>query len=160
MASKRTRYTDEQRATLVAMLEAEGYPEKIGALAYVARYAKVPESTLRGWFKSRRNPPPAIMRDMKKEDLAGKFENIAYAMLDHAAGDDIIGEMKGKDAVMSAAIATDKMRLLRGLPTEIVSIIPDFIQAIENMGQSPRDVMDRIIQRSNQSQLESDDIQH
>ncbi len=158
MVRKRTRYTDEERANLVVMLEAQGYPEKKGSLAYVARYAKVPESTLRGWFKARRNPPPAIMRDKKREDLADKFEDIAYVMLDHAGGEDVIEEMKGKDAVMSAAIATDKMRLLRGLPTEIVAIMPNFIQAIENMGQSPHDVMSRIIERS--SQLESNDLQH
>lgn len=156
----RKRYTDEERAGLVVMLQGEGYPETLGALSKVATYSGVPKRTLRRWFKGTNGQPPDKVVRLKKEDLADKFENIAYVMLDHAGGTDVIEEMKGKDAVMSAAIATDKMRLLRGLPTEIVSIIPDFIQAIENMGQSPRDVMDRIIQRSNQTQLESDDIQH
>lgn len=158
MARKYTRYTDEERANLVVMLESEGYPEIKGALARISRYAKVPKSTLAGWYKLKHNPPPAKLRIEKREDLADRFEDIAYVMLDHAGGADVIEEMKGKDAVMSAAIATDKMRLLRGLPTEIVSIMPDFIQAVENMGQSPHDVLSRIIRRSNQ--LDNDDLQH
>ena len=150
MARKRTRYTDEERANLVVMLEAQGYPDKIGSLAYVARYAKVPESTLRGWFKGRNNPPPAQLRVIKRENLADKFENIAYAMLDHAGDSDTIGDMDGKGAVMSAAIATDKMRLLRGLPTEIVEIIPtiqDIYKALQDKGLEPGIVFGRMKQR-------------
>lgn len=158
MARKRRRYTDEERANLVVMLEGEGYPDTIGALAKVAGYAKVPESTLRGWFKARNNPPPAKLRDKKKQDLASKFEDIAYAMLDHAGDPDIVDDMKGKDAVMSAAIATDKMRLLRGLPTEIVAIMPEFVKAVERLGQSPLEVMSRIVERSNR--MEDIDLQH
>ena len=149
MAKNRRRYTDEERANLVVMLEAQRYPAHKGALAYVSKYSGVPTSTLRGWFKARRNPPPAELRDKKKEDLATKFENVAYDMLNQASDPEVIAEMGGKDAVIAAATATDKMRLLRGLPTEIVQILPNFIEAIEKMGQSPQDVMKRIIERAN-----------
>ena len=150
MSRKRTRYTDEERASLVVMLEAERYPEVKGALAKVSRYAKVPKSTLAGWYKLKHNPPPAKLRTEKREDLSDKFEDIAYAMLDHAGGEDVIEEMKGKDAVMSAAIATDKMRLLRGLPTEIVEIIPtiqDIYKALQEKGLEPGIVFGRMKQR-------------
>jgi hypothetical protein len=146
----RKRYTDEERATLVAMLEAQDYPNVKGALAYVANYAKVPESTLRGWFKARRNPPPAKLRDIKKRELADVFEDVAYDMLGHAGDPEIIAEMSGKDAVIAAATATDKMRLLRGLPTEIVEILPtirDIYDALQERGKSPDMFFDRIKQR-------------
>ncbi|KKM65373.1 hypothetical protein LCGC14_1491930 [marine sediment metagenome] len=155
---KRTRYTDDERASLVVMLQSEGYPETLGALSKVATYSGVPTRTLRRWFKGENGKPPDKLVRHKKEDLADKFENIAYAMLDHAGEPDIISDMDGKGAVIAAATATDKMRLLRGLPTEIVAILPNFIEAVKNMGQSPHDVMSRIIERS--SQLENNDIQH
>ena len=145
----RKRYTDEERANLVVMLEAQRYPEHKGSLAYVSKYSGVPPSTLRGWFKARNNPPPAELRGKKKEDLATKFENVAYDMLNQASDPEVIAEMGGKDAVIAAATATDKMRLLRGLPTEIVQILPNFIEAVEKLGQSPQDVMKRIIERAN-----------
>ena len=150
MARKRTRYTDEERASLVVMLESEGYPGKLGALTKVSEYSKVPKRTLRRWFKGENGKPPDKVVRLKKEDLADKFEGIAYAMLDHAGGNDIIEEMQGKDAVMSAAIATDKMRLLRGLPTEIVEIIPtiqDIYKALQEKGLEPGAVFGRMKQR-------------
>ena len=148
MARKYRRYTDDERATFVVMLESAGYPDKKGALELTSSKLKIPRSTLRGWFIEYRNPPPAKLRQEKRKDLADIFETIAYDMLDHAGDPIIIGEMDGKAAVIAAATATDKMRLLRGLPTEIVAILPNFIQAIENMGHSPVEVMSRMIERS------------
>jgi hypothetical protein len=147
---KRRRYTDEERANLVVMLEAEGYPEKKGALARVSKYAGVPKSTIRGWYILEHNPPPAQLRTEKKGDLAELFEDVAYKMLGHANQDTTIVEMSGKDAVIAAATATDKMRLLRGLPTEIIEIIPtiqDIYKALEDKGLEPSVVFDRMKQR-------------
>ncbi len=146
----RKRYTDEERASLVVMLESEGYPGKLGALTKVSEYSKVPKRTLRRWFKGENGKPPDKVVRLKKEDLADKFENIAHAMLDHAGESDTIGDMDGKGAVMSAAIATDKMRLLRGLPTEIIEIIPtiqDIYKALEDKGLEPGIVFGRMKQR-------------
>ena len=146
----RKRYTDEERASLVVMLESEGYPGKLGALTKVSQYSKVPKRTLRRWFKGENGKPPDKVVRLKKENLADKFEGIAYAMLDHAGEPDVISDMDGKGAVIAAATATDKMRLLRGLPTEIIEIIPtiqDIYKALEDKGLEPGIVFGRMKQR-------------
>jgi hypothetical protein len=47
------------------------------------------------------------------------FESAARKYLAHASKDDVVDQTRGRDAVFSAAIATDKMQLLRNLPTSI-----------------------------------------
>jgi hypothetical protein len=153
--AKRKRYDDKFRASAVVMLEAAGYTgdehSRLGSLTEVSREIGVPMPTLSNWFKGVNNPPPSEIVTEKKADLAVVFEDIAYKMLAHAGNPDVIDSMSGKDAVIAAATATDKMRLLRGLPTEIVQIIPDLVAAIESMGQSPADVFNRIIQRAREN---------
>lgn len=146
----RIRYTDEQRATLVAMLEMEGYPDKPGALQRVATYAKIQPNVIARWYKQKQNPPPNKLVSRKKKELADLFEDVAHTYLNRALDDDAVSATAGQSAVIAAATATDKMRLLRGLPTEIIQLLPDVISAIESMGQSPSDVFNRIIQRAKQ----------
>lgn len=150
MAQKHRRYTDEERAMFVAMLTAKGYPDTLGALKAVATYAQVHENVLRRWWKRTSNPPPTELVSQKKIELADMFEDVARRYLEHATDEDVVAGTFGKDAVIAAATATDKMRLLRGLPTEIVALIPGVVQAIQDMGQSPADVFNRIIQRAKQ----------
>lgn len=142
MASKR-RYTDEERASLVAMLEAEGYPDKKGALSKVAQYAKVPPATLQRWFHGTRNPPPTQMVNIKKIELADLFEQAARRYLEHGLSDDVMDEVSGKDAITAAAIAADKMNLLQNKPTQHI--------AVEHSGQISIDERrQRINERLNQ----------
>lgn len=146
--AKRRRYTDEERASAVVMLQSQGYPDKPGALSTVARYLSIPTSTLAGWYTGINNPPPSELVEQKKADLAQLFEQAAYKMVAHATKDTVIEDMTGQQAMTSAGIAVDKMRLLRGLPTEIVQILPEVVAAIESMGQSPSEVFNRIIERA------------
>jgi transposase-like protein len=150
MTKTRIRYTDEHRATLVAMLEMEGYPQVASALRKVATYAQIQPNVLRRWFVKKQNPPPNKLVVRKKKELAELFEDVAHTYLNRALDEDAISATAGQSAVIAAATATDKMRLLRGLPTEIVSLIPDVVTAIESMGQSPADFFNRIIQRAKQ----------
>lgn len=147
MANKR-RYTDEERANAVVMLQSQGYPDNTKALADVAKYLKIPRSTLKGWADGKHNPPPDEISTSKKKDLAELFEGAAHLFVGHATRPEVVELMSGQQAMTSAAIAVDKMRLLRGLPTEIVQIIPEVVAAIESMGQSPADVFNRIIERA------------
>lgn len=152
MPQKHRRYTDEERATLVAMLESEGYPNKPGALKKVATYAQVHENVLRRWFQKVSNPPPTKIVNHKKIELADLFEKVAHAYLNHALDNETVSGTPGQAAVVAAATATDKMRLLRGLPTEIIQLIPEVVSAIESMGQSPTEVFNRMIQLAKQRQ--------
>lgn len=145
---KRKSYDDKFRTSAVVMLTAAGYPNTEGALSRVATELRVPARTLSRWFNGEQNPPPDQMVKDKKEELADTFEVIARKYLKHAGRKDVIEEVSGNAAVIAAATATDKMRLLRGLPTEIVQMLPDVLSALERLGQKPSDVFASIIQRA------------
>lgn len=121
MATRR-RYTDEERATIVALLVGEGYPDKKGALSKVATSAGLPPSTLQRWFHGTRNPPPTHLANIKKIELADLFEQVARQYLEHGVQAAVMGDVNGKDAVTAAAIAADKMNLLRAQPTERIAV--------------------------------------
>lgn len=148
--AKRRQYDDQFRSSAVVMLKGAGYPDTLGALANVAKHLKVPARTLSRWFNGEQNPPPDRMVMDKKEDLADLFEQAARLYVGHAMTKDVVEETRGKDALIAAATAVDKMRLLRDLPTEIVAVLPVIVQAVELMkahGHEPSQVFERIIQR-------------
>ncbi len=68
------------------------------------------------------------------------FEATARAYLEHANRPEIIAETKGPQAVAAAALAIDKMRLLRELPTEIVSLLPGVLRALDTLHLNPSEV--------------------
>jgi hypothetical protein len=146
MAKNHPTYTDEFRASAVAMLHAAGYPKAIGALRAVSRKLKVPERTLSRWFNAEQNPPPDKLVSVKKGDMADALEEVAWTLLDSMSDADAIGDASLQQRATAYAIAIDKMRLLRGLPTEIVALIPDVISAIQSLGQSPAEVFQRMIE--------------
>lgn len=152
MAKERRKYTDEFKAGCVAMLIGSGYPDNPYKLKEVARYNDVEHRTLRRWWKQESGAPPAELVTQQKTALADVFEAVAYKYLEQALDEDVISESSGKDAVVTAATAVDKMRLLRGLPTEIVQLLPDVVAAIESLGMTPADVFNGIIQRAAQQQ--------
>lgn len=147
---KRRQYDDKFRASIVAMLAASGYPDRKGALHEIAKHVGVPDMTISRWFKAQQNPPPNELVNEKKEELADLFESAARTYLKHAVDPDVVGEVPGQSAMTAAAIAVDKMQLLRGLPTEIVGMLPDVLAALKALGQEPSDVFNRIIQRAAQ----------
>lgn len=98
-------------------------------------------STVHGWLKAssesdsdRRNEkkgealPP--LQAAAAEALDDVYEAVARQYLDQASKDEVVKATKGKDAIIAAATATDKMRLLRGLPTEIVGVTLALIEEI------------------------------
>ncbi len=60
------------------------------------------------------------LQEVVARKLDEKLESAAHRFVDHATKDDIIDKMNGREAMTSAAIAIDKMRLLRDLPTVIL----------------------------------------
>lgn len=141
MASKR-RYTDEERASLLAMLESEGYPDTKGALSKVATYAKMPPSTLLLWWQGKRNPPPSDLQNIKKVELADLFEQAARKYLEHGMKDAIVDDVAGKDAMTAAAIAADKAALLRNKPTERIAVEHSGQISIDERRRAIRDLLE------------------
>ena len=124
--TKRPTYTDAFRATAVAALVSEGYPEREGALTKVAKSLNIPLMTLSRWASGASNPPPNNIVNDKKADMAVLIENEMYAIIEAMPGK----RGSASYAQMSIVFGTlfDKLRLLRNLPTEIISAAPELTE--------------------------------
>ena len=143
-------YSDKFKAGAVALLESQGYPDKPDALKKVQKHlgGKPATRTLMRWFHGEHGAPDDKLVKREKKELADVFEEVAYSYLTRASDQDAIDDTRGKDAVMTAAIAVDKMRLLRGLPTEIIVLVPGFTEAIKKLGRDPEQFMRSTIERA------------
>ncbi len=136
------------------------------ALAEVQRALgkKVGKTTVHSWFKKSGNSEIGTIQKTGTdseplEDIAAltldrMFEKIAQRYLVNAYKASKVEEMDGKALVTAAAIAVDKMRLLRDLPTEIVTVLPDFLQALRSIGYEPNIFIQQVIQKAHDRQLQ------
>jgi hypothetical protein len=68
------------------------------------------------------------------QKLDEQLELAAQRFVQHALRQEVVSSMNGQQAMTAAGIAIDKMRLLRGLPTEIVQIMPNLLERIRQRG--------------------------
>jgi hypothetical protein len=109
------RHTADDQATALAVLDLN--KQNINR---TARDLSLPVSTVHKWKHNKGLRPGVKTKCIeKKEALSTLFERIARKYLDRAEEDDAIASTRGKDAIIAAATATDKMLLLRGQPTAI-----------------------------------------
>lgn len=132
---RRPIYTDAFRATVVAALIAEGYPDRAGALTKVSKAFGLHARTLQRWANGENNAPPDNIVIEKKGDMADLIESEIYAVLG-------VMPRKRSDAnysqlTIALGVLIDKMRLLRNLPTEIVAVLPDLVEVIRRKGGDP-----------------------
>lgn len=164
-------YNAKDKALAVGILERNG-GMTAQALAEIRAILNAPQlstETLHRWWgeagsagKSKtkiktEKPAPVSTRPITPElmqeaevALDDLFETVARRYLQHALDSKALERLGGKDAVTAAAIAVDKMRLIRGLPTAIVEIMPVVVklhEALESAGLNPADVFERMIQR-------------
>lgn len=104
------RYTEDERATALAALTANG-----GNLSRTARVLNVPRTTLKRWHAAMATESPALaeLRQEKKTALASILEGIVHALLDEAAKPAKMAAANLRDLVVASGIAVDKMILLR-----------------------------------------------
>ena len=144
------KYSDEYRATAIAMMVAEGYPDDSTAIKRVHGQVAEPKPnvrTLRYWFQHQHQPAPEKLIQDKKDELADLFEQAAKKYVSHAIKDDVVSKSSGAGAMTAAAIAVDKMRLLRDLPTEIIGVlgvVQDAYAAIAAIGEDPETVFRKL----------------
>ena len=117
--TKRKRYSDEQQADCILMLEAAGYPGKKGALARVGNKTKVSVRTLRRWWLNKHNPVTATLVRRKKGTLIEKLDDLTHLILD-SFDIDTIKDAHLRERMVSLGIVVDKGQLLKGEPTERV----------------------------------------
>lgn len=118
---KRTRYTDEFRASAVLMLEAAGYPDTKGALEKVSGHISVPGSTLHRWFHAKQNPPPSELVSEKKIDLVASIKTELAHIFDEFGNTRKDAEYR--ELAVAFGILVDKMQLLSNKPTGIVRVV-------------------------------------
>lgn len=112
---KWTQYSDEDKASAVLMLEAAGYPHRVGAMSQVVRELGVPESTLRSWAKEEHGTPPANVRAKKRGELVETLNEVAFKLLNHLGDIATTGDVR--ETATAFGIVADKLLLLRGEPT-------------------------------------------
>lgn len=112
-------YSDDDKAEVLAYFDA------CNNQRMAARDYKIPLRTLQRWIEQRdkqaegieTSAPDANVVAEKKADLADKLEALAHKLVDAAHGK--IEDAYLQPTMTSAAIAIDKMRLLRDEPTSI-----------------------------------------
>jgi transposase-like protein len=109
----RTRqYQQVDKATALALLD-----ENLGNVARTAKQLAISETTLRKWRDGKSVDGVIVVE--KKQELSELFERIARLYIRRAEAPAAVAATSGPQAVTAAAIATDKMRLLRNEPTSI-----------------------------------------
>lgn len=132
MARGQRSYSDEEKAYLILMCQAAGYPHNEGAIRRVAREQKVKERTLYRWMQMgvstdevRREAVGEIV-EQKKLQLTEMLENALRAAVESLP--DKIDEATYKDTGVVIGILTDKLQLLNGQPTESIDAQITFIR--------------------------------
>lgn len=149
------KFDDEYRASVVVMLQAEGYPTNPLALGKVHNYLKQKapyptKQTIKNWFDGTFNPPPSKKLDDKKGDMLGSMNEWAWVLMEHGKNPETVSEMTGQQAATSFGIILDKIRLLQGLPTQIVAVLPEFVSTMQQVGEDPEHILRRMIERAKQ----------
>jgi hypothetical protein len=102
------------------MLQAAGWPDRVGALAQVAKHLGMTDEgrTLSRWAKGEQNPPPDQVVGEKRAELS--------ELLDRALRDaikslpDKLDEASYRDTATAIGIFFDKQQLINGQPTQHV----------------------------------------
>ena len=114
--AKQRRYDDQYRASAVLMLEAAGYPDRVGALSAVSSRLGVPHPTLSRWARQVQNPAPETLVHEKRLDLVAELTDLLGLSLTAARG--TVGDATYRELLTGVGILVDKVQLLTGAPTE------------------------------------------
>jgi transposase-like protein len=118
MARVVRQYTEADKAEILALLDTHG-----GNLSATSRDTGIAISTIQSWRDGVGvNASVTNARNGIKESLDSLCERVAYKMLGIAL--DKADSMGGYQAMVSAGIAVDKMRLLREQATVIAGGLP------------------------------------
>lgn len=134
-------YSEFDRATAVEIVARNNGvldASTLSAIRAALGAPKLPGRTVRNWMqegdvkisslvKKDFHSGSITVQEVVSQRLDDKLEAAAHTFVDHATRANVVDKMNGQQAMTSAAIAIDKMRLLRDLPTEIVSIMPELV---------------------------------
>lgn len=155
------KYSDEYRTSAIVMLEAQGYPDDSYALGRVHSYLKSrkpfpTKATLLNWYQGEKTPSDSKVLNDKKRDMTLELKGLVWKLIDHAGDNDTISDMSGQQTITSIGILIDKIRLLTGLPTQIVQIMPSLMTSFENAGIDATDFFQKAKARADAIAKERD----
>ena len=113
---KQRTYSDADKAKALIALDLNG-----GNVKYTAEQLNIPRITLHSWKEGEYlNDDVLAIRNNKTKDLADKFESLAHLYIGQAI--QTVDSAKGTNAITGAAVAVDKMRLLRDQSTANINV--------------------------------------
>lgn len=130
-----TPYSEAQRALALEIVARNGGEITAVALDEIRAatgVANLPKSTVWRWLQRDATDKKAATPEARAQAaraLDVMLEEAARKFVEHATQEHVLGDASAREAMTAAGIAIDKMRLLRGLPTEIIQILPDVIDA-------------------------------
>ena len=131
-------YTEEGKATALAILKANG-----GNLGRAAKASDVPRNTLRRWMVDPRKAAPEALRRQKEDELADRWSEVRDLSIGRAKEALERGEkLQLRDLFIGAGIATDKVNLLTGKPTERTEVM-NLADFLKGAGPVPAPIMDK-----------------
>jgi hypothetical protein len=154
-------YSDAQKAIAVEIVRRANGTVSNAAISEIREKLGLPDlsdRTIRNWIEAsdlKKSLPRKKEISELENSIEAKaekaldlmFEETARTYLDHASRSHIVNRTSGNAAVTAAAIAVDKMRLLRNLPTEIVQIMPMLVAEMDRAGMNASDVFQAMLTR-------------
>lgn len=129
-------YSDKARAQAIKLVEAnDGVIDKrtLSDIRVLLKNPTLPFKTVQRWCDGKKaSDEKRIEVDRYDTDpLPVLLEGVARTHIRHADSAQAVERINAQQAMTSAAIAIDKMRLLQGLPTEIIDTLPQLTKLIE-----------------------------
>lgn len=142
-------YTEAQKAMAIEIVRRNNGVLDVATLSAIRdalQTPKLPKMTIYRWLeacdresqpgaspkKATTRKPPSVRAETQSQaavTLDVILERAARRFIKHAMKQEVVADASAREAMTAAGIAIDKMRLLRGLPTEILGILPDVIAA-------------------------------
>jgi hypothetical protein len=117
--------------------------------------AKLPDQTVRNWVKTflgdqkkqvADSPTETasaleIVQSKASQKIEDELDKLAQKLIAHAQKDEVIAKANIQQAMTALGITIDKARLIRGLPTEIVSLTIELVDLMRRKGHDPMNML-------------------
>ncbi len=149
----RRRYTVAERALALEILARHDGVVTLDVIRDVREVLgapDLPKMTIYRWSHNdvtdlKKNEPE--VKEKASRALDELFESVARKYTEHALQDGVVGKANAAQLMTAAGIAVDKMRLLRGMPTEIVHSVVEFVEVARRKNLDPLEIMRRAINK-------------
>jgi len=146
-------YSEAQQALaveIVSRYDGQVTSECLAEVRQMLGVMSLPKVTVWRWFQNNVTDKKSVTPEARQQAakrLDEMFESLARHALEAADSGDKFEKMNAQQLAMTAAIAVDKMRLLRDLPTEIVAVLPALMTAFERKGLNASDVFQSMLNK-------------